>query len=88
LQTKMIDHAAALVRPGGTLVYSVCSLAPEEGIGVVGKFLAQHHEFVIDAPAALRESFAGLIDDDGYMKTRPDRGGLDGFFAARLMRHA
>jgi 16S rRNA (cytosine967-C5)-methyltransferase len=88
LQTRMIDRAAALVRPGGTLVYSVCSLAPEEGIGVVGKFLAQHREFAIDAPAALCASFEGLIDDDGYMQTRPDHGGLDGFFAARLMRHA
>jgi 16S rRNA (cytosine967-C5)-methyltransferase len=87
LQTRMIEHAAALVRPGGRLVYSVCSLAPEEGIGVVGSFLARHQEFAIEAPAALRESFAGLIDDHGYMQTRPDRGGLDGFFAARLMRH-
>ena len=88
LQGRMIDYAAALVRPGGPLVYSVCSLAPEEGMGVAGSFLARHQEFVIDAPAALRENFAGLIDDDGYMRTRPDRGGLDGFFAARLTRRA
>ena len=68
------------------MVYSVCSLAPEEGIGVVGRFLAQHREFAIYAPATLRESLAGLIDEDGCMRTRPDRGGLDGFFAARLIR--
>jgi 16S rRNA (cytosine967-C5)-methyltransferase len=86
LQTGMIDRAATLVRPGGVMVYSVCSLAPEEGIGVVGRFLAQHREFAIYAPATLRESLAGLIDEDGCMRTRPDRGGLDGFFAARLIR--
>jgi len=58
----------------------------QEGIGVVGRFLAQHREFAIYAPATLRESLAGLIDEDGCMRTRPDRGGLDGFFAARLIR--
>jgi len=86
LQARMIEQTAALVRPGGALVYSVCSLAPEEGVGVVGNFIARHHEFAVDVPAALRASFAGLIDGDGYLRTRPDRGGLDGFFAARLMR--
>jgi 16S rRNA (cytosine967-C5)-methyltransferase len=86
LQGRMIEHAAALVRAGGALVYSVCSLAPEEGVGVVSDFLARHKEFAVDAPAELRESFAGVIDPDGYMRTRPDRGGLDGFFAARLRR--
>ena len=87
LQDRMIEQAAAVVRPGGALVYSVCSLAPEEGVGVVGNFLARHNEFAVYAPPGLRENFAGLIDDDGYLRTRPDRGGLDGFFAARLMRH-
>lgn len=86
LQTQMLDRAAALVRPGGAIVYSVCSLAPEEGSGLVGNFLAQHQEFAIDAPTELRERFDGLIDADGCMRTRPDRGGLDGFFAARMMR--
>ena len=87
LQRCMIEQAATLVRPRGALVYSVCSLAPDEGAGVVGNFLARHHEFAVNVPPALGDSLAGLIDDDGYLQTRPDRGGLDGFFAARLTRH-
>jgi 16S rRNA (cytosine967-C5)-methyltransferase len=88
LQARMLDRAATLVRPGGVMVYSVCSLAPEEGSGIIGNFLARHREFAIDTPPALGEGWAGLLDDDGCMRTRPDRGGLDGFFAARLMRRA
>jgi len=82
----MLDNAAALVRPGGAIVYSVCSLAPAEGPGVVDDFLTRHPEFAIDRTASLRETLDGLLDDDGCLRTRPDRGGLDGFFAARLMR--
>jgi 16S rRNA (cytosine967-C5)-methyltransferase len=86
LQSRILDQAAALVRPQGALVYSVCSIAPEEGPGVVNDFLARHPQFTLEMPAPLRESFDGLLDTDGFMRTRPDRGGLDGFFAARLTR--
>jgi len=86
VQSPMLDNAAALVRPGGAIVYSVCSLAPAEGPGVVDDFLTRHPEFAIDMTASLREALDGLLDDDGCLRTRPDRGGLDGFFAARLMR--
>ncbi len=86
VQSPMLDNAAALVRPGGAIVYSVCSLAPAEGPGVVDDFLTRHPEFAIDRTASLREALDGLLDDDGCLRTRPDRGGLDGFFAARLMR--
>jgi 16S rRNA (cytosine967-C5)-methyltransferase len=86
LQAQMLEQTAALVRPRGVMVYSVCSIAPEEGSGVVEEFLARHPQFKLDMPAPLREQLDGLIDARGYMRTRPDRGGLDGFFAARLMR--
>ncbi len=88
LQAQMLDRAAALVRSGGVLVYSVCSLAPDEGPDVVENFLAQHHEFAIDMPTSLHESLNGLLNADGCLTTRPDRGGLDGFFAARLTRRS
>jgi len=88
LQARMLDQAVALVRPGGAIVYSVCSPAPEEGAGVIATFLAQHPEFAIAMPSALRESLRGLLGDDDCLRTRPDRGGLDGFFAARLIRRA
>jgi 16S rRNA (cytosine967-C5)-methyltransferase len=92
IQSAMLRVAAALLRPGGVLVYSVCSFAPEEGELLVRRFLADHSELAIDRewfdpeanPAA--RPFVDLIDADGMMRTRPDRGGLDGFFAVRLKR--
>ncbi len=92
IQFAMLRNAATLVRPGGVIVYSVCSFAPEEGELLMRRFLADHPEFAIDRewfdpeanPAA--RPFVGLIDADGMMRTRPDSGGLDGFFAVRLKR--
>ncbi len=86
IQSRMLDNAAALVRRGGAIVYSVCSIAPEEGEGVVDGFLARHHDFEIDRDIASRDEFRDVIEARGFMKTRPDVGGLDGFFAARLIR--
>jgi 16S rRNA (cytosine967-C5)-methyltransferase len=84
IQSRMLDNAAALVRPGGAIVYSVCSIAPEEGERVIDGFLARHRDFVIDRGVV--GEFKDAIDSRGFLKTRPDLGGLDGFFAARLDR--
>ncbi len=86
VQARMLANAAEIVRPGGALVYSVCSLAPEEGEDVVHDFLRAHREFEIDRAAPVRADAPDLFDDEGFMRTRPDRGGLDGFFAARIVR--
>jgi 16S rRNA (cytosine967-C5)-methyltransferase len=86
LQAVMLEQAAALVRRGGAMVYAVCSLAPEEGVEVVRGFLARNREFEIDRNPPCRELLGDAIDADGFMRTRPDRGGLDGFFAVRLCR--
>jgi 16S rRNA (cytosine967-C5)-methyltransferase len=86
LQLAMLRSAAALVRPGGALVYSVCSLMPEEGQGVVAQLLAENPQYQIDAHPPAHEQIADLLRDDGTMLTRPDRSGLDGFFAARIVR--
>jgi 16S rRNA (cytosine967-C5)-methyltransferase len=85
IQSRMLDNAAALVRRGSAIVYSVCSIAPEEGEGVVDSFLESHRDFEIDRGAAASH-LKDVIDARGFMKTRPDLGGLDGFFAARLIR--
>jgi 16S rRNA (cytosine967-C5)-methyltransferase len=87
LQARMLANAAAVVRPGGALVYSVCSVAPAEGEQVVRAFLRDFPEFrLAPPPAEIARALADLIDTDGFMRTRPDRGGLDGFFAARIVR--
>ena len=59
---------------------------PEEGPGVVARFLAENPQYEIDAHPPGRERLADLLRDDGTMLTRPDRCGLDGFFAARMVR--
>ena len=86
IQSRMLENAAAIVRRAGAIVYSVCSIAPEEGEGVVDGFLARHRDFEIDRAVAADAVLKDVIDARGFMKTRPDAGGLDGFFAARLLR--
>ena len=87
IQSRMLDNASALVRRGGgAIVFSVCSIAPEEGEAVVGKFLTDHADFEIDRSVTSHADLTEFIDSSGFMKTRPDLGGLDGFFAARLIR--
>ena len=86
IQLRMLENAAELVRPGGAIVYSVCSLAPVEGEGVIDEFLAKHSEFEIDTRPPNYAEIKDVLDSRGFMKTRPDVGRLDGFFAARLVR--
>ena len=88
VQSGMLENAGAIVAPGGLLVYAVCSLAPEEGSGVVGAFLGRHPEFAVDEKVAFAGGFTDRVDADGFVRTRPDRGGRDGFFAARLIRRS
>jgi 16S rRNA (cytosine967-C5)-methyltransferase len=95
VQRRMLDHAANLVRPGGRLVYCVCSLEPEEGEAQGAGFLDRHPEF---ERIPVRNDETGLghaaITGDGDLRTLPDaRGlpeafgrGLDGFFALRVSR--
>jgi 16S rRNA (cytosine967-C5)-methyltransferase len=84
----MLEQASAAVRVGGAMVYSVCSLAPEEGPEVVAAFIAQHSNFQVDRTPGCAQPLRGALDDCGFLRTRPDRGGMDGFFAARLKRCA
>ncbi len=85
-QSRMLANAAMLVRQGGALVYSVCSIAPEEGEGVIRAFLEANRDFKVDSQPPNRDEIADLLHADGSMRTRPDLGGLDGFHAVRLIR--
>jgi len=86
LQTQLIAAAAKLLKPGAPLVYAVCSLEPEEGPGVVAAALRNGWK---RAPLT-NEIPAEFITADGDMRTHPGHwpeiGGLDGFYAARLLR--
>ena len=93
MQERLLDKAAALVRPGGRLVYCTCSLEPEEGEHQIEAFLARQPGYR-RLPVDPREvgGFAELVDAHGSLRTLPSSlpeaapGGLDGFFAARLQR--
>lgn len=92
IQDRLLDAAADMLAPGGTLVYCVCSLQPEEGVERVSALLARDPRLVRvaigpDEIGGLSE----LVTDAGDIRSLPchlaEAGGLDGFYAARL-RHA
>ena len=89
-QQAMLARAASLVKSGGRLVYSVCSLEPEEGERVVETFLKSHSAFTAD-PILADEIPDGIAPDpEGRLRVLPgvlaDQGGADGFFVARFRR--
>ena len=84
LQDDLLDAAAVLVRPGGLLVYSTCTIEPEENAERVAAFLARHPDFTAErADGLVPETF---VTADGYFAALPHRHGTDGAFAARLRR--
>jgi 16S rRNA (cytosine967-C5)-methyltransferase len=86
-QSRILGHAAEWVRPGGKLVYSVCSIEPEEGDAVVAGFLADRPEFTRTDPRGVLTAEAGTrIGDDLALRTSPLDDGIDGFFAVLLTR--
>ncbi len=87
LQRAILDGAAGAVRPGGVLLYSVCTTEPEEGRIVVGQFLARHPEFLLVPDLPLPDGLPRLSEDaPGTAMLWPHRHGTDGFFIARMRR--
>jgi 16S rRNA (cytosine967-C5)-methyltransferase len=74
------------VKPGGWLVYSTCSLEPEENEEQVQGFLDKHQDFRLDPPPDGSVPASAL--DGGLLRVLPQRHGTDGAFAARLRRSA
>lgn len=94
LQARLLDHAAGLLKPGGVLVYATCSLEPEEGEAQVATLLARGAA-LMRRPVEPGEiaGFDALLTSDGDLRTLPCGpaggsfpGGLDGFYATRLVR--
>lgn len=89
IQTRLLASAARRVKPGGRLVYCVCSLELEEGEGQVATFLSRHPEFALE-PIAAGEGGApeASLRPDGTLRILPHHraGGTDGFYVARMTR--
>jgi 16S rRNA (cytosine967-C5)-methyltransferase len=87
LQSAIMENLASCLRGGGRIVFSTCSLEPEENEEVIEGFLANHPEFVLEgAVDFLPETCRPLVESDGFLRTRPHRDGTNGFFAARLRK--
>lgn len=88
VQLAILRHAVPLLAAGGALVYSTCTLTPEENEAVVEQLLENAPELRRTPPAALPASLASLLDADGALRTLPHRHDADGFFAVRLEHRA
>jgi 16S rRNA (cytosine967-C5)-methyltransferase len=92
LQADLLDAAADMTAPGGTLVYAVCSLEPEEGLEQIESFLGRRADFARRPIAAAELPDPQFVSAGGDLRTLPnfwsEKGGMDGFYAARLRRKA
>lgn len=86
LQEQLLASAAEAVKPGGILVYSTCTIEPDENAAQIERFLANHPAFSVQD---VREWIPSeVVSDEGFMATLPHIHSLDGAFAARLVRSA
>jgi 16S rRNA (cytosine967-C5)-methyltransferase len=84
LQKKLLDQAARCLKRGGILVYSTCTITPEENEAVIRDFLSRSGDFHLENPPDLVP--ASMVTEEGFFKTRPDLHITDGFFGAILRR--
>jgi len=83
MQRRILDHAATLVKPGGVLVYSTCTIEPEENEDVIHSFLESHPDFALD-PA--ERTLQPEVCKNGMLQTFPHIHKMDGAFGARLIK--
>ena len=90
MQARLLDRAAAMLKPGGALVYAVCSLEPQEGEQALAAFLERSPAFRIDPPRPGELPGGVPSSAEGLVRILPgmleSHGGLDGFFVARLVQ--
>jgi 16S rRNA (cytosine967-C5)-methyltransferase len=86
VQRALLGSAAAVLRPGGALVYSVCTVLPEENEAITRHFLRGSRDFAAVPKTALPDEVEGVVNPEGVLQTFPHTCDTDGFFAARFER--
>ena len=88
LQSQLLDHVASLLKPGGTLVYSTCTLAQAENQDQVKAFLARQADFQLSPIGPEEVQGASVLTADGMIEVLPQDYLTDGFFIARMTKSA
>ena len=87
LQKQILDRVGQLLRPGGILVYSACSIEPEETTEVISAFCQEHPDFQPEPVTPwMASTGSSLVTEQGYLCTAFQSFNMDGFFACRLKR--
>lgn len=86
LQRKILDTVQSYVKPGGTLLYSTCTINPEENEENAEWFLENYPFEAVSLEDCLPEKYAGETGAKGYVQLLPDVHGCDGFFIAKFRR--
>lgn len=91
LQRKLLEQSAKMIAPGGELVYSTCSIEPEENEQNIAWFLAHHADFHFDdirpyLPAELRDKWFANTTNYGAIQLMPTRHDVSGFYVAKLKK--
>ena len=84
LQYDLLVKAASLVKVGGVVVYSTCSIEPEENFNIVSKFLESHPDYRLEPASTVFPE--ELLDGNGCVQTLPHLHQMDGAFAAKIIR--
>jgi 16S rRNA (cytosine967-C5)-methyltransferase len=84
LQNSLLENGAKLVKPGGILIYSTCTIEPEECFDLISKFLDQHKEFSIESADTFINK--DLVGAQGQVETFRYKHGMDGSFSIRLRK--
>lgn len=84
IQFELLQHAADLIQSGGTIVYSTCTIDPEENEAIVEKFLARQQNFKIETAANYVSK--EFTTSQGFVRTFPQTHKMDGSFAVRLVK--
>lgn len=86
IQAEILNHVASLLKPGGVLVYSTCTLAPIENEQMVDQFLANHTDFQLDPIQPEELLQADLLNSAGQIRVWPHQYHTDGFFISRFVK--